>query len=137
MREPPQYLSPAVLAERLGVTVETLKEWHSRKLGPPWMKVDGLIVYTTRSVEEWINSGRLKVKRVAYGRQKSGNVYGTNSNSRASGSARTRTRAKSGWRIWMEAAHRTQRACSPDAPEQDDGCQDRARGGGVREAEAR
>ena len=44
-REATQYLSPIVLAERLGVTVEVLEEWRSWKLGPPWMKVDGRLVY--------------------------------------------------------------------------------------------
>lgn len=42
------------LAERLGVSTETLRYWRERGDGPPWLRVGKLIKYSPGDVEKWL-----------------------------------------------------------------------------------
>lgn len=51
-REP--LMTPAGLAEYLGVTGEVLRTWRHRGTGPDWIKVGHEVRYRPAAVEEWL-----------------------------------------------------------------------------------
>ena len=56
-----QLLAPTELIERWrgSVTASTLTTWRSRKLGPPYVKVGGRVLYPLSDVEAWEQRRRL------------------------------------------------------------------------------
>lgn len=54
---PDRLLTPADLAEMLGVEVATLVDWRYRRQGPPWIKLGHRTVrYRRTSVERWLTA---------------------------------------------------------------------------------
>jgi len=55
MAQPEPLWTPADTARRLNKPAKTLAEWRSRRIGPPWMKLEGGSVrYDPVAVEEWL-----------------------------------------------------------------------------------
>ncbi len=48
------YLTPAQLAQQLGVSVRTLSRWHAQRIGPARCTVGKLILYRINAVHEWL-----------------------------------------------------------------------------------
>ena len=51
------YLTPAQLAEQLGVSLRTLSRWHAQRIGPRRVTNGRLILYRTDAVREWLDVG--------------------------------------------------------------------------------
>jgi len=51
------FLSPAQVAQQLGVEVATLAQWRWRKTGPDYVKVEQLVRYSAEAVEAWVAGG--------------------------------------------------------------------------------
>ena len=47
-------LTPAQLAERLGIPETTLTDWRYRRRGPAWVRVGRLVRYPAAMVDEWL-----------------------------------------------------------------------------------
>ncbi|MGC2853841.1 helix-turn-helix domain-containing protein [Novispirillum sp. DQ9] len=47
-------LTPKEVASILRVSEKTLKNWRSLRLGPPFIKVGGVVRYRRRSVDRWL-----------------------------------------------------------------------------------
>lgn len=47
-------MKPEELAEEWQVSVKTLANWRSSRLGPPYVKIAGAIRYSRRDVAEWL-----------------------------------------------------------------------------------
>jgi excisionase family DNA binding protein len=52
---PHRYLSPNELADVLGVSVETIYQWRSKRIGPPGFRVGKHLRYDPRAVRKWID----------------------------------------------------------------------------------
>lgn len=48
------YITAASLAYDLGVTERTLREWHTRRLGPPRIVIGRRVFYSRGSVRAWL-----------------------------------------------------------------------------------
>jgi hypothetical protein len=55
---PRKYLKPAPAAEKIGVTPETLANWRWKQIGPPYYRVQGLILYRDDEIDAWVAAGR-------------------------------------------------------------------------------
>ena len=53
---PTRYLTPVDLAEMLGVPVDTIYQWRSRRVGPRGFRVGRHLRFDPRAVQEWIES---------------------------------------------------------------------------------
>lgn len=53
-------LTPAEVADWLGVTVQTLNGWRYTKTGPSFTKLGRMIRYERSSVEKFIAAGRVQ-----------------------------------------------------------------------------
>lgn len=51
----PMALRPAAAARALGVTPRTLFTWRRCGLGPPYVRVAGVILYPTDGLRRWLN----------------------------------------------------------------------------------
>lgn len=51
------YLTPAQLAEQLGVSLRTLSRWHTQRIGPRRVTNGRLILYRADAVREWLDAG--------------------------------------------------------------------------------
>ncbi|QGU02162.1 hypothetical protein CKALI_06465 [Corynebacterium kalinowskii] len=51
-----QYISANVLEEATGIKATTLANWRSRKIGPPFVKIEGAVRYPVDEVEAWIKA---------------------------------------------------------------------------------
>ena len=47
-------LTPADVAEMLGVSPRTLARWHLRRLGPPRCKIGRRVFYRLEAIEAWL-----------------------------------------------------------------------------------
>ncbi|MFG2455433.1 helix-turn-helix transcriptional regulator [Streptomyces sp. NPDC048512] len=52
---PERYLSPADVAELLGVPVETLYQWRRKRSGPPAFRVGRHLRYDPARLRQWID----------------------------------------------------------------------------------
>ena len=52
--EPKDYLHIDELAALLGRSPRTLHRWHTRRVGPPRIKIGTLVVYRRIAVEQWL-----------------------------------------------------------------------------------
>ncbi len=55
-------LSEDDLAAVLGIEVRTLRNWRTKRQGPPWIKA-GVILYRRTSVMAWLAAGRALARR--------------------------------------------------------------------------
>ena len=51
-------LTPKQLADRIGVTDQTLYNWRKEHRGPPFFKIQRAVYYKEADVENWIRSKR-------------------------------------------------------------------------------
>lgn len=51
--QPRIFLTPDLLAERLGVSVITLQGWRTRKQGPRFIKLPKKVLYPLEEIEAW------------------------------------------------------------------------------------
>lgn len=47
---------PCDVAEHLGVTVKTLRNWRSRGMGPPGFLIGGAVRYRQEAVHAWVDA---------------------------------------------------------------------------------
>ncbi|WP_086769459.1 helix-turn-helix domain-containing protein [Streptomyces bobili] len=52
---PERYLTPADVAELLGVPVETLYQWRRKRSGPPAFRVGRHLRYDPARLREWVD----------------------------------------------------------------------------------
>ncbi|MET9867324.1 helix-turn-helix domain-containing protein [Streptomyces sp. NPDC006386] len=52
---PERYLTPADVAELLGVPVETLYQWRRKRTGPPAFRVDRHLRYDPVRLRQWVD----------------------------------------------------------------------------------
>ena len=57
-----QYLTDGELAEKLHVSVNTIKSWRHRGTGPRFVKMNRLVRYPLSAVEEFLAGGRSEEK---------------------------------------------------------------------------
>lgn len=48
------WLSRAALGAQLGVSVDTLARWETRRIGPPCVRVGRKVIYRIEAVREWL-----------------------------------------------------------------------------------
>lgn len=60
------YLTPKQVANRLNITVRTLRRWRQSGGGPPWMRLEGRIRYQTTDLTAWLDERR---GAIAFGRE--------------------------------------------------------------------
>ena len=53
-----QYLTDKELAARLHISVNTIKSWRARGIGPRYVKISRLVRYPVSAVEEFVAAGR-------------------------------------------------------------------------------
>lgn len=53
----------AVVAERLGASRETLWSWRRDEVGPPSYKIRGLVVYSERELNAWIDEQKAATRK--------------------------------------------------------------------------
>lgn len=46
-------MKPEELAQEWQVKVKTLANWRSARIGPPYVKINGLVRYSRQAVTEW------------------------------------------------------------------------------------
>lgn len=47
------------LADRTGIKPKTLDNWRSQRIGPPYYKLGGRVVYDDAEVDAWISARRV------------------------------------------------------------------------------
>ena len=47
-------LPPSAVAERVGLSKQTLANWRSLRTGPPWVKLGRLVRYPEDRLETWL-----------------------------------------------------------------------------------
>lgn len=52
--ESKDYLHIDEFADLLGRSLRTLHRWHTRRIGPPRIKIGNLVVYRRVAVEQWL-----------------------------------------------------------------------------------
>lgn len=48
------WLSRAELAKELGLSVDTLQRWETRRIGPPCVRVGRKVLYRKGAVRDWL-----------------------------------------------------------------------------------
>jgi hypothetical protein len=46
-------MKPEELAQEWQVSVKTLANWRSSRIGPPYVKINGLVRYSRQAAAEW------------------------------------------------------------------------------------
>jgi excisionase family DNA binding protein len=52
----PLYVSTKQLARNLGLSYRTLEDWRRRRVGPPFVRVGGLVRYPVSLLDEYLQS---------------------------------------------------------------------------------
>lgn len=60
---PAEFISPADLAARLGVSVRTLQQWHRVRKGPPLVAVGNFRAYRLSGISEWLAARETALQR--------------------------------------------------------------------------
>jgi len=47
-------LPPKAVRDRTGLAVQTLANWRSLRVGPPWVKVGRLVRYPEDRLDDWL-----------------------------------------------------------------------------------
>ena len=61
----PQFLTPPQLAQRWGgaVALGTLANWRCQRVGPPFKKLRGRVVYSVAELIEWETKNQTETKQ--------------------------------------------------------------------------
>jgi len=59
-----ELLSPADLADELGVPTGTLADWRSRGIGPAYLRIGKHARYRRADVDRWLDSRRHETEKV-------------------------------------------------------------------------
>lgn len=51
-----EFLVPAEAGSKVRRSAETLRYWRKHGTGPPWIKINGRILYPRRGLDVWIQS---------------------------------------------------------------------------------
>lgn len=51
-----EWLTQGALARELRISVDTLRRWTARRIGPPSMKLGMRVLYRRESVRDWLRS---------------------------------------------------------------------------------
>ncbi len=62
-------LSPATVAARLGVSIDTLKRWRMRGIGPEFCKLPRRVLYRASAVEAFIDGATMSCTLSQTGRR--------------------------------------------------------------------
>lgn len=54
------YLSPAAVAKILGMTIGTLAQWRTKKIGPDYYKFGKAVRYRREDVKAFLNKARIR-----------------------------------------------------------------------------
>jgi len=57
-------LSPASASSYLSVSKHTLDNWRKKNKGPPYVRVEGLIMYLQSDLDDWIHKKRVDTDSV-------------------------------------------------------------------------
>lgn len=49
-----EYITSNQLAAELGISLETLRRWESKRIGPPRVKIGSTILFRIGAVQEWL-----------------------------------------------------------------------------------
>lgn len=49
-------LTPQQLADEWQLKRKTLDNWRSQKVGPPYLKINGVVRYSRRAATKWLNA---------------------------------------------------------------------------------
>lgn len=55
-----EWLTQGDLAAELRISVDTLRRWAARRIGPPSIKLGARVLYRRESVREWLRSREKK-----------------------------------------------------------------------------
>ena len=55
-----EWLTQGELAAELRVSMDTLRRWAARRIGPPSIKLGSRVLYRRESVREWLRSREKK-----------------------------------------------------------------------------
>jgi clan AA aspartic protease (TIGR02281 family) len=58
-----EYLSTRQLAQWLGVDERTPEGWRARKTGPPFVRIEGCVRYSRRTVREWLKAKQVEPEK--------------------------------------------------------------------------
>ncbi len=50
------YLRPPKVADKLGVSIGTLANWRTKRIGPPFYKKGDLILYRDDEIDAWVRA---------------------------------------------------------------------------------
>jgi hypothetical protein len=65
------WLTRAEIAAEVGVSVDTLQRWHSRRIGPPCVRIGRKVLYRADAFRDWLvaqERGPVASKRGGAGR---------------------------------------------------------------------
>lgn len=54
MLEKDRYLSEGDVARILSLSTETLRKWRHRRVGPPWVKIEGSVRYAEEKLKRFL-----------------------------------------------------------------------------------
>ena len=60
MFEKDRYLSEGDVARILSLSTETLRKWRHRRVGPPWVKIEGSFRYQTEAIRQYLHPAKEK-----------------------------------------------------------------------------
>lgn len=59
-----EYLTPKEVSERFGLAVGTLANWRSRRVGPPFVKAGGSVLYHVDELHGWLDRHRQRCRTI-------------------------------------------------------------------------
>jgi hypothetical protein len=62
------WMSRDALAAELGISVDTLSRWETRRIGPPCVRVGRRVLYRRGAVQDWLRSQEERAARRTGGR---------------------------------------------------------------------
>ncbi len=60
MVEMERYLPEGDVARMLSLSTETLKKWRRRRVGPPWVKIEGSVRYRPEALRQYLQPAKEK-----------------------------------------------------------------------------
>lgn len=60
-------LTPADVAEMLGISTRTLSRWHALRMGPPRCKIGRTVLYRKLAIDTWLLANEVQPTRTFSG----------------------------------------------------------------------